>query len=313
METVGRKRPNAKPSGGGGGAWAEMNEKMEASRAKQTASLRGGLTHGTNMHPYDNPTSAAGVSGTSIFDPVLAELAYRWFCPPGGRILDPFAGGSVRAVVAARLERAYHGIELREEQIEANEEQRALCRGGDVVWQHGDSRKVLKTLPKGSYDFIFTCPPYADLEVYSEDERDLSQMEWEAFCAAYEDIIASACACLRKDRFAAIVVGDVRAKDGGYLSLPWRTIQNFENCGLRLYNQAVLVTACGSLALRVAKMFNASRKIGTTHQHFFVFCKGDPRKATAAIGEVEFGDIDEAAAEMDPGELYDELIEGGEV
>jgi hypothetical protein len=31
---------------------------------------------------------------------VLCEIAYRWFSPPGGLILDPFAGGSVRGIVA---------------------------------------------------------------------------------------------------------------------------------------------------------------------------------------------------------------------
>jgi hypothetical protein len=42
-------------------------------------------------------------SGTSIFDPVLCELAYAWFSPPGGIVLDPFAGGSVRGMVASKL------------------------------------------------------------------------------------------------------------------------------------------------------------------------------------------------------------------
>ena len=31
----------------------------------------------------------------SIFDPALCEVLYKWFCPKGGSILDPFAGGSV--------------------------------------------------------------------------------------------------------------------------------------------------------------------------------------------------------------------------
>ena len=44
---------------------------------------------------------AMAYSATSIFDPVLCELAYRWSCPQGGTIIDPFAGGSVRGVVAA--------------------------------------------------------------------------------------------------------------------------------------------------------------------------------------------------------------------
>jgi len=42
----------------------------------------------------DAPTA----SGTSIFDPVLCEIAYRWFCPQGGTVLDPFAGGSASRV-----------------------------------------------------------------------------------------------------------------------------------------------------------------------------------------------------------------------
>jgi len=58
--------------------------------------------------------------GTSIFNPALAEIVYRWYNIPGGSIFDPFAGGSVRGIVAARLHFPYTGIDLREEQIEAN-------------------------------------------------------------------------------------------------------------------------------------------------------------------------------------------------
>lgn len=69
------------------------------------------------------PALQRGTSGTSIFDPVICELAYRWFCPPGGHVLDPFAGGSVRGVVAGLLGYQYTGIDLRKEQVEANREQ----------------------------------------------------------------------------------------------------------------------------------------------------------------------------------------------
>lgn len=77
-------------------------------------------------------------SGTSIFDPVLCELSYRWFSPPGGRILDPFAGGSVRGIVAAVLGRQYVGVDLRPEQIEANVAQwpevRDRASAGRSIW-----------------------------------------------------------------------------------------------------------------------------------------------------------------------------------
>lgn len=67
---------------------------------------------------------------TSIFDPVLAELAYRWFSRPGARVLDPFAGGSVRGIVAAKLGRAYVGVDLSADQVAENERQAGLLLGG---------------------------------------------------------------------------------------------------------------------------------------------------------------------------------------
>jgi len=39
--------------------------------------------------------NASYQTGTSVFSPFLCELIYTWFCPAGGQIVDPFAGGSV--------------------------------------------------------------------------------------------------------------------------------------------------------------------------------------------------------------------------
>jgi hypothetical protein len=49
------------------------------------------------------------IGGTSVFDPVVCELVYRWFSRPGASVLDPFCGGSVRGIVAGTLERDYVG------------------------------------------------------------------------------------------------------------------------------------------------------------------------------------------------------------
>lgn len=58
--------------------------------------------------------STGNLTGTSIFDPVLCELMYKWFTPrEGSIIIDPFAGGSVRGVVAEQCGYQYRGIELR--------------------------------------------------------------------------------------------------------------------------------------------------------------------------------------------------------
>lgn len=232
-------------------------------------------------------------SGTSIFDPVLCELSYRWFCPPGGTILDPFAGGSVRGIVASKLGRRYVGMELRPEQVAANREQGlAICDDPHPEWIIGDSRNIA-TLAEGTEaDFLFSCPPYGDLEVYSDDPADLSTLPYADFRDAYFEIIAAAASMLKPDRFAAFVVGDFRDKRGNYVGFVPDTVAAFQAAGLELYNEAILVTAAGSLPIRAGKQFEATRKLGKTHQNILVFVKGDARAATTAIGPVEFGEFD---------------------
>jgi hypothetical protein len=247
---------------------------------------------------------AANQSGTSIFDPVLCELAYRWFSPAGGLVLDPFAGGSVRGIVAAKLGRRYLGIDLRPEQIQANEDQgRKIVAAEEPMpeWRCGDSSAVLSWSdgdPEIGADFIFSCPPYGDLEVYSDDPLDLSTMDHGEFITAYERIIDRAVASLKPDRFACFIVGDYRDRQGFYRNFVSATIQAFERAGARLYNEAILVTAVGSLPIRAAKQFRSTRKLGKTHQNILIFCKGDPRRATEALGPV---DVSAAMAMFDDG------------
>jgi hypothetical protein len=223
--------------------------------------------------------NAWGGSGTSIFDPVLCELAYRWWAPEGGRILDPFAGGSVRGIVAAKLGHPYTGVDLSSAQLEANRGQAAtiLAPGEPVpTWLHGDSAQLDTLLPAGEmYDMIWSCPPYFDLEVYSDDPADLSNMEWPAFMLAYDMVIEAACRRLLPERFAAFVVSEVRDPTGAYRGLVPYTIHAFQRAGLRYYNEAVLVNSAGSLPLRVTKYMEASRKLGRAHQNVLCFLKGE--------------------------------------
>lgn len=240
--------------------------------------------------------SAATASNDSIFDPVLAELIYGWFSPKGGVVLDPFAGGSVRGIVAARLGRAYVGGELRKEQVEANVKQAKEIIKSDEpmpVWVNADSRLIDKTCKDVKADLIFSCPPYADLEKYSDDPADLSNMPYVEFKKAYYEIIAKSCTLLKDNRFAAFVVGEVRDKKGNYYNFVADTVEAFRAAGLEYYNEAILVTSCGSLALRARNYFETSRKLGKTHQNVLIFLKGDAKKATADLGVCEFGEFED--------------------
>ena len=234
-----------------------------------------------------------GVGNTSIFDPVLCELAYSWFSPHGGTVIDPFAGGSVRGIVASKLGRQYVGHELRGEQVVANREQaEAICQGDKFqpVWIEGDSRLIDKTCSNTQADMLLTCPPYANLEVYSDDPADISNMPYPQFLAIYREIIAKACSLLTADSFAVCVVGEVRDKRGSYIDFVGDTVQAFRDAGLAYYNEAILVTAVGSLPIRVGRQFAASRKLGKTHQNVLVFVKGNGKTAAKRCGECDFAD-----------------------
>jgi len=231
------------------------------------------------------------VQPTSIFDPVLCEIVYRWYCPQGGIILDPFAGGSVRGVVASYLDRNYIGIDLSQKQVDENKKQFEEIKSRFLpftspTWLCDTSENVGNLIDK-KVDFIFSCPPYYDLEVYSDDSRDISNCAtYDEFLGIYEKIIAECCKLLKDDRFACFVVGNVRDSKGFYYDLVGDTIRAFEKCGLRYYNEAILVTSVGSLPVRITKQFNSGRKLGKMHQNILIFYKGDPQKIKENYSEV---------------------------
>jgi len=233
----------------------------------------------TPIHPYDEyepKDGAVSLSGTSIFDPVVCELVYKWFCPEGGHIYDPFAGGSVRGIVASVLGRDYTGIDLSQIQVEANKGQaEEITPDKQPGWIVGDSYDMDTLLPGDRhYDLIFSCPPYHDLERYTDDPADLSNMSWGAFKERYKAIIEKSVLRLNNNRFACFVVSEIRGEDGSYKGLVPYTIQCFTQGGARYYNDMILVNVVGSLPIRIAGQF-AHRKIGRTHQNILVFYKGD--------------------------------------
>jgi len=274
-------------------AWLGLGIKSEVGRDIAPTSVPKNLPEGHYLAGRGNN------EGGSIFDPTLCELAYSWFSPQGGTILDPFAGGSVRGIVASKLGRQYIGVELRDEQVAANRLQGdELCHDLPPVWHVGDSRNIDKICHDVDADFVFSCPPYADLEVYSDDPNDLSTLKYEDFKPAYFEIIAKACSRLKQDRFACFVVGDVRDKKGNYYNFVGDTVEAFKAAGLNYYNEAILVTSVGSLPIRATKQFNSGRKLGKTHQNVLVFVKGDGKKATQACGPVEVHIPDEENSDL---------------
>lgn len=211
---------------------------------------------------------------TSIFDPALCEVLYHWFCPENGTILDPFAGGSVRGIVANKLGFNYTGIDIRQEQIDSNREQalNILKVDNQPSWYVGDSNEVLNGFNK-EFDFVFSCPPYADLEVYSDLENDISNMPYNKFMEAYESIINKSCKMLKSGGYACFVVGEVRDKKGNYIGFVPDTIRAFEKASVRYYNECILLNQLGNAAMRASNLFPKTQKLVKVHQNILVFKK----------------------------------------
>lgn len=268
------------------GEWMDRRRLWLAKGIKSEEGRAGKLTYNIPMKLRDGSTGNRIKSQTSIFDPVICELAYGWWCPPGGIVLDPFAGGSVRGIVASVLGMRYRGIELRQEQVIANREQVNECTQGEhpPKWKCGDSFELVPRAPRA--DFLFSCPPYGNLEKYSDDPSDISNMGYDVFVERYYDIIARSVARLHDNRFACFVVANYRDKDAGgkYRDFVGDTVRAFEAAGCDFYNEIILINSVGTGAMRANTSFvRGARKVVKVHQNVLVFIKGDPKAAAELI------------------------------
>lgn len=265
------------------GDWQSRKRKWRALGIKSEEGRDDNLTYSAKLNEYRKGSS--GVAQTSVFDPNVCELCYKWFCPSEGIIVDPFAGGSVRGIVASVLDYKYWGNDLSKKQIASNKAQINERTRGKYrpKWFQGDSNVMLEEAPK--CDFIFSCPPYGDLETYSDHEADISNKEYEVFMLMYSSIIGKALAKLKNNRFAAFVVANFRdPKTGIMRDFVGDTIKCFEEHGAYFYNDIILINCAGTAPLRANNTFvRGHRKVVKLHQNILVFCKGDHKKASQKI------------------------------
>ena len=280
------------------GYWRERVNMWKSIGIKSELGRNNNLTFNIDLKSIDEQKKDGYKSKdktTSIFDPVLCELAYKWFSREDDRIIDPFAGGSVRGIVASICKRYYTGIDLSERQIKHNKIQFDGIRKKysdnlvPVNWINDDSAHYTKTHNREKYNFLFTCPPYYDLEVYSDSQEDISNCgTYEEFLEIYSDILSNCVRMLEDDSFAVIVVGNIRnKKDSGYYDFSGDTVRIMQNAGAIYYNELILVNVAGTLPVRAPIQFNASRKIGKQHQNVLVFYKGNTKHIKDKFGSFE--------------------------
>lgn len=227
--------------------------------------------------------------GTSLFDPVLAEIVMRWFCPPDGSILDPFGGEQTKGIVAGVLGLKYRGCEIRPDQVSLNSE---ACKDYPNVQYHcGDSNNIAEIITDRGFDLCFTSPPYYDLEVYSKE--DMSALgTYGEFMAQYENIFRQCVDMLSDGAFLVVKIGEIRNKQtGAYRNFVGDNIAMFMRLGLTYYNEIIMVETGASIALRASRYMD-SRKVAKMHQNILVFYKGNLKDIKKKYPRIEFNEED---------------------
>lgn len=215
---------------------------------------------------------------TSVLDPVMSEIILSWFTEEKHIVFDPFSGDAVFGFVSAFKNRIFRGIELREKQVNFNQTLIDELKT-DAIYYCDSSENMDKYIDEESVDFIFSCPPYADLEVYSDLPNDLSNMDYDDFFKTIGIILKNTYSKLKNNRFAVIVMGEVRhKKTGEYLGIIPNVINIMRDAGYKYYNEIILQTPIGNLHMRAGQYMNGNRKIGKMHQNILVFYKGDFNK-----------------------------------
>ena len=229
----------------------------------------------------------ANIGDASIFDAVLAELICKWFAKKDFHCFDCFAGDSEFGFIASKTGLTFTGIEIRHEQVQINNK-RVADANLSAKYICDDAKNMDKYIKDESVDLFFSCPPYADLEVYSDLPNDISNMSHDDFFLIYKECLTKSYAKLKENRFAVITTSEVRSKKGNYIGLVPKTINIMVEAGYQFWNEMILVNSAGTLPLRAKKAMQSNRKVGRMHQNVLVFYKGNQKDIKNEFGDIIF-------------------------
>lgn len=214
----------------------------------------------------------------SLFDPVITQLCYEWFGIPNGLVFDCCAGDTMKGNVIAYLGGKYKGVELRNEQVKHNNNK--AFEGAE--WFCDDGINVSEYISYNNGDLLLSCPPYYNAEVYSDKITDMSNMDsYEEFIQKLSIMYSESIKCLKENRFACIVIGNIRKEKHrmflDYYPFKRDVIQIFENNGMYFYNDIVILKANGTSQMR-AISYMRQKKVVCIHEYLLVFYKGNMNK-----------------------------------
>lgn len=205
----------------------------------------------------------------SVFNPQLAQMILAAYAPMNGKIYDPFDGGGTRGYIATKMGYDYTGVEIREEEYN-----RVLAQMKE--WNLNFKFILADSVeyrPNENFDFIYTCPPYYDLEVYSDMEEDLSNApSYMEYLNMLQKVLKNCYDVLKKDSFAVFVVGNFRNKKGELEHLNGDLITKAKEVGFKLWDELIWMGASNVALTRCGK-FEKNRKSVRMHEYIIILKK----------------------------------------
>lgn len=150
-------------------------------------------------------------------------------------VLDQFVGGGTTLVEAKLLNRNIIGVDVNPESLQRCKEKCnfKIENSAKITIKKGDARK-LNFIENDSIDLICTHPPYTNIIQYSENiKEDISHYDVKDFLEQMKLIASESYRVLKKDKFCAILMGDIRRK-GHVVPLGFDVMNIFVNSGLKL-------------------------------------------------------------------------------
>jgi DNA modification methylase len=177
----------------------------------------------------------------AVFPVRLADRLIRLYSAPGDLVFDPFVGVGSTLIAALRAGRPSVGIELNARFVEIAEDwisqERGLLTTEELhpVLVKGDSRQLKGVLKPNVVQLTVTSPPYANFirrsvadrqkthktsrfvhhnnsraKVYSDDPRDMGNLDYEEFLQECRGILSDLRDCTREGGYAVWIVKDYR-------------------------------------------------------------------------------------------------------
>jgi len=204
----------------------------------------------------------------AIFPLSLAKACIETFTHEGELVLDPFAGSGTTLLAAKHCNRSAVGFDLNPDYVEfakSRLRQLSLSEGQGITQLMicDDARNIPAYLEEETVSLVLTSPPYAgilsrsinwvsfreglldkkrrrkgEIRSYSQDERDLGNLEVLDYLKALREIFERIFPLMRKEGNVCLVIADVVIK-GKVIRLSDLAINILEEIGFEFMNRII--------------------------------------------------------------------------